>query len=540
MSTAIKNHLQNQLRLELEASCPKAAISSLALLGIYQFTIRNYFVNDFPQFCVIALLISNLLLRLALPWFKKLPDSLWLNLHSLVIVSSSILWSLMLSNIAFTDLRAPELHIITALLFIGLVAAAAISLAISKRDFYGFVMPLISMQIATFYIFNYDPTFQISANLIAALFVVFLALQRKRIELNWQNVRTQHFELQEILDAVPGGISVISEGRYKIVNSYVRNRLPAGENLVGKEFGSIMGKDNLFAETILNFGNSAEQRIQFEAPLFVKNEQRNHLVSASKMGQQIVISTIDTHELKKAQLSLMHNARMASLGEMSSGLSHEINNPVAIISMRAQQMQMSLKKGSFNLESFTKGLEVILSTADRISRIAKGLRSFSQTRDDLSIENANLRSIVEDALTLCQEKMKNSRVQLETDIPELIEVSCNSSQISQVILNALNNSFDAIANSAEKWIRIKAFHDNDFVTISITDSGPGIPAEIREKVMQPFFTTKEVGKGTGLGLSISKGIVESHKGQLYFNFEQGQPTELRIVLPAARRLTAVS
>ena len=535
MNSGLKTYLKNQLRLELEGSCSRSGAASFLLLLIYQFAIHNYFANNFSHFVVIGLLSFMLLFRLVLPKLKSLKDDQWLNLHSFIVFSTSGLWATMLSNIAFTDSRAPEMHIITALLFIGLVAAAAFSLAISKRDFYAFVLPLIFMQIATFYLFSYDFTFKIAANMIAGLFLLFLGLQRNRIEANWENVRVQHFELQQIVDAVPGGISVIKDGRYSLVNNYVRNRLPEGLDIVGNEFGTVIKKDTEFAEAINAFRRSSEKTIQFEVPLFVKNEQRYHLVSARKAGNEIIISTTDTQELKKVQFALVHNAKMASLGEMSSGLSHEINNPVAIISMRAQQMQMSLKKGTFNPETFSKGLDVIQTTADRIARIARGLRSFSQTRDDLTIENANVKSVIENALTLCQEKLKNSRVELRTEIPELYEISCNSSQISQVILNALTNSFDAIAESEQKWISIRALRDGEFITICITDSGPGIPKELREKIMQPFFTTKEVGKGTGLGLSISKGIVESHKGLFYFNFEGSGPTELRISIPEARR-----
>ena len=100
------------------------------------------------------------------------------------------------------------------------------------------------------------------------------------------------------------------------------------------------------------------------------------------------------------------------------------------------------------------------------------------------------------------------------EIDEEIEIECRLIQIEQVLLNLLNNSFDAIADLEEKWIRVDVEAEDHFVNIKVVDSGKGIPAEASEKIMMPFFTTKEVGKGTGLGLSISSGILKSHGGEL--------------------------
>jgi signal transduction histidine kinase len=109
-------------------------------------------------------------------------------------------------------------------------------------------------------------------------------------------------------------------------------------------------------------------------------------------------------------------------------------------------------------------------------------------------------------------------------------VDCSATQITQVLINLVNNAHDAIKNLKEKWIEIAVNDSDHYVEISITDSGPGIPAGIKEKIMQPFFTTKAVGQGTGLGLSLSKSIIDSHKGFLLID-DNCPHTKFTILLP---------
>ncbi|MBI3556955.1 MAG: GHKL domain-containing protein [Deltaproteobacteria bacterium] len=98
-----------------------------------------------------------------------------------------------------------------------------------------------------------------------------------------------------------------------------------------------------------------------------------------------------------------------------------------------------------------------------------------------------------------------------------MHIECRDIQILTIIMNLVNNARDALEDQPEKWVRLHVTEENDFVEISVTDSGKGISRNIQEKIFQPFFTTKELGKGTGLGLSIAKGIVESHRGALYYD-----------------------
>jgi C4-dicarboxylate-specific signal transduction histidine kinase len=162
-------------------------------------------------------------------------------------------------------------------------------------------------------------------------------------------------------------------------------------------------------------------------------------------------------------------------------------------------------------------LDKIELTAHRIVKIISGLRTFSRDAKNDPMTIVGLKDIVTETLDYCQERFKNKGVDLSVSkIPE-VQLECRPAQISQVILNLLNNSFDAVESQKDKSIGINLVSQNDKLEIQVWDSGTRISESILTKLMQPFFTTKQVGKGTGLGLSISKGIAEDHQGSLTYD-----------------------
>lgn len=247
-----------------------------------------------------------------------------------------------------------------------------------------------------------------------------------------------------------------------------------------------------------------------------------------------------TRELKKSQQTiveqqqaLISSAKMSALGEMAGGVAHEINTPLAVISMRVEQLEECVKDGDFDALDVVETLGVVKTTTDRIAQIVRGLRFFARDGRRLPAQKASVATIVEDTLSLCRERFSNHGVQLEVikdqSYPQL-SIECRSVEISQVLLNLLSNSFDAISALQDKWIRIEVSNQEHYVEISVVDSGRGIPKELHEKIMQPFYTTKDIGKGTGLGLSISKGMIESHQGKLYLD-KDSPHTRFTVILP---------
>lgn len=247
----------------------------------------------------------------------------------------------------------------------------------------------------------------------------------------------------------------------------------------------------------------------------------------------------DLTSQKQAELKVLASAKMASLGEMASGVAHEINNPLTIIRSKVQKVirQMETETQIFDENSMTdlqklvqRDLRIILETTDRIAKIVKGLQTFSRDSSNDPMEVADLEVILNDALSICQQKLKQNDITLTCETSDSIQVECRGYQLSQVLLNLINNSFDAVVNLAEKWIHIEIKKMKRGVQVIVTDSGRGIPQAVVSKMMQPFFTTKEVGKGTGLGLSISTGIVADHGGRLFYD-PNGPHTRFVIELP---------
>lgn len=238
-----------------------------------------------------------------------------------------------------------------------------------------------------------------------------------------------------------------------------------------------------------------------------------------------------TSELNEAQAMLVQSGKLSALGEMAGGIAHEINTPLAVIQMRTEQLLENLEDPEgFDKKSALTALNAIDQTGNRIAKIILGLRSFARdgTRDP--VVNFSLNKIIEDTFGLCQERFMTNGVRLELIAPENIEIPCRPTELSQVILNMLNNSFDAIHDQSDRWIRVELLSRDSQVDLSVTDCGHGIPIDLQAKIMQPFFTTKPVGKGTGLGLSISKGIIDRLGGHIFVDNESPN-TKIVIRLP---------
>lgn len=238
--------------------------------------------------------------------------------------------------------------------------------------------------------------------------------------------------------------------------------------------------------------------------------------------------------LMKQQSRMASSARLSALGEMAGGIAHEINNPLAIISLRTHQLVQLVRKGNLAENEILKIAEGIEKMVDRISKIIKSLQIVARESEHDPFEIVSLKAIVNDTLELCLERMKKHGIEIIVDDNIDIDLECRRVQISQVLLNLINNAFDALTGLENRYIKISARVINtdavEQVEISVTDSGMGIPRDLAHKIFQPFFTTKGPGKGTGLGLSISKGMIESHDGYMWLDTDH-PTTRFVIVLP---------
>lgn len=228
------------------------------------------------------------------------------------------------------------------------------------------------------------------------------------------------------------------------------------------------------------------------------------------------VEVLTEKEIAEAKARLISSTKMAALGEMSGGIAHEINNPLTVIQARSFQLSQMVDQEKLDPVKVKQAAESISRTADKIAKIIKSLRSFAREGTYDPFELVPVKQLIDETLEFCRTRFYNHGVEIEVaEMDAELEVECRLIQIEQVLLNLLNNSFDAIQNLEERWIRLSVKDLGDAgIELIITDSGHGIAPELHEQIMMPFFTTKEVGKGTGLGLSISSGIVRSHKGSL--------------------------
>lgn len=239
-----------------------------------------------------------------------------------------------------------------------------------------------------------------------------------------------------------------------------------------------------------------------------------------------------TKKMSELRAQNLQSSKMAALGEMAGNIAHEINNPLMIISGLSSKMRNELKKDKLELDKINISLEKVISTSNRIAKIINGLMMFSRNSGGDPLELVNVSKVFEDSLSFCYSRISNMNVKfiVENKIDSGIKIMCRETQISQVIINSLNNALDAIEKLDNPWVKLEAYCDNLNIYILISDCGLGIPKEIANKMMEPFFTTKAVGKGTGLGLSISKGIIEGHQGRFFYD-EKCKNTCFVIELP---------
>ena len=241
-----------------------------------------------------------------------------------------------------------------------------------------------------------------------------------------------------------------------------------------------------------------------------------------------------TRQLKTAQKKLLQSDRMASLGQLSASVAHEINNPVSGVLNLSMLMQRMLKDDGVppnRIGEFRKYLSQVINETTRVGRIVSDLLAFSR-RSKPQRAPADLNRIVKTTLSLVAHKMKLSNVMVETSLREdLPAVPCDQSQIQQVALNLVLNAAEATQSKSDRRVTVSTAAGDGVVLLTVSDNGEGIPPENLSRIFDPFFTTKSDGKGVGLGLAVSYGIIQAHGGDIEVNSKVGEGTTFTVSLP---------
>lgn len=261
-----------------------------------------------------------------------------------------------------------------------------------------------------------------------------------------------------------------------------------------------------------------------DASGFTRNISTKKSVFVDGQGRKLLVGVIrDITELREAERRnlemsqrLATSAKFAALGEMAGGIAHEINTPLAIIQGLADELLDLAEAGELDVAAMTRVNHKISGTVARVARIISGLRAFARDGARDAPCAVTLRSLVADTLGLCGENLKVRRIELRVEEGDAAEISvlCRSTQIVQIMLNLLNNARDAVVDAPSRSITLRMVAGDAHGELRVIDSGPGVPPELRDRIMEPFFTTKPVGRGTGIGLSIARSLAEDNGGML--------------------------
>lgn len=261
---------------------------------------------------------------------------------------------------------------------------------------------------------------------------------------------------------------------------------------------------------------------------------------SSKTQKNVVMAIHDISFIKKLQLEkesavkeMNHVSKLADIGRLAAGVAHELNNPLMIIQGFAENIESLVEDEEIDFSELKWQLNPILKATSRMAKIISQLTRLSREDEEITLVVTNLAEVIEDVIQLIKNQINYNDIELVRDYDKEILVKCDPNQIEQIVLNIINNAVHALMNRhSSRKITVSIKKKSGMARLSISNNGPAIPSEIKDKILTPFFTTKEVGEGTGLGLSVSYGIMKAHGGDLTFKSDSKNGTSFMLHFPA--------
>lgn len=324
--------------------------------------------------------------------------------------------------------------------------------------------------------------------------------------LEWDN------KMYEIFDIDPKDFS----GAY---SAWESSLTPASKAIAIKELELALSGEKQFNTEFEILTRKGETRV-IAGRGIVFRDDKNRAIKMHGINWDVTDRIEKEKQIRNINMQLIQSAKLASLGEMSAAIAHEINNPLTIIKSSIELIGGKYKNDQVKIEAKIKS---ILKSCDRITKIINGLRKFSRSGEIAEFSVHKVEDLVSESISLMELKAKNNFTELLFETKSQAQIFCNEIEIQQVFVNIIGNAIDATKDSEHKWVKVNISENATEVWVDIIDSGAGIPDHIRTKIFDPFFTTKVIGEGTGLGLSISKGILDSHDAKIIL-MEQGENT----------------
>ena len=257
--------------------------------------------------------------------------------------------------------------------------------------------------------------------------------------------------------------------------------------------------------------------------LFKQVKEQSRIIESEREALKKEIA-----ERKKYENELLRVSNLESIGRLTTGIAHEINNPLTSASLNLQALKSKLQNSSMDKDVLQK-FDIIKRNIDRAAIIAKELLKFCR-QDELELAPLDIHGTIKDVLMLMEHKLDD--ITIRQDMPEVPLVSGDAVKLEQVFTNIIDNSVEAMPDGGD--IFISALPVDDYIEVKITDTGGGIAKEHISKVFDPFFTTKKAGAGTGLGLAICYGIIRQHNGDMQIASDTGKGTTVIVKLPSMK------
>jgi two-component system NtrC family sensor kinase len=352
----------------------------------------------------------------------------------------------------------------------------------------------------------------------------------------FEMVRRSTEEWETAFDALTEGLCVVGPGGQVLRANRALAALAgvAPESLLGADFAAVVADRAPQARDLL----TAAQRLERPVPVEIRREQdgrRLRLAAAPLWGPaadgSVVILVEDVTEQRALEAQLIQNEKMASVGQLVSGVAHELNNPLTSIAGLAELL---LEPARGLPEPTREHLRVIHDQAERAARIVRNLLTFARP-SSLAKEAVDLNDVVARTALLVSYEMRQRGIALERALdPEPVVVTGDRYELQQVLLNLLTNAVHAVSDlpaECPRRIRLTTGQSGATATLAVGDSGAGVPAALVPQLFTPFFTTKGPGQGTGLGLSVSYGLVEAHGGRIAYHSSAEGGAEFTVTLP---------
>ncbi len=369
----------------------------------------------------------------------------------------------------------------------------------------------------------------------------------QRIQVSEQELKASEEKYRSLFDNDPNPILVFDRATFQIMDANIRATEKYGYSR--KELLQMSFRDLGDPEDAEKIRSSVVEACIFLPKIRHRKKDGSvmhvdiHSCPRDHLGKDVIIANIaDISDSIQAEAQLIQASKMATLGEMSAGVAHELNQPLNAIRIGSDLLKKMVDRG----ESLDPGLagkvsREISAQVERAANIINHLREFGRKSDLDELEMVNINQPIRDVFTVLGQQLKLRQItvnlELNENLPPIVGVR---NRLEQVFINLVMNARDAIEEKRESphlkeqesVLTIRTYREEGKVVAIVRDNGKGMPESVKEKIFEPFFTTKEVGKGTGLGLSISYGIIKDYEGSIEVESMAGSGTIFKIAFPA--------